>query len=156
MQFFFLFALLCTLPFVILYSFISYSVLAIFRKTSLLFSKGYFFIHFILFIIVNIFLENPTIFEGGGGSLGFVFVCFICINLITILAFIFVLCPYLVLLFWDKKYANYISEKPYCKNKLYLGAILFSVTLFILLIVICIYTYFSHSGIFQYLLTLLE
>lgn len=156
MQFFFLFALLCTLPFIILYSFINYCVLAIFRKTSLLFSKGYFFTHFILFIIANIFLENPIIFEGDGGGLGLVIVLFGTISLTTILAPIFVLCPYLILLFIDKKCANYISEKPYCKNKLYLGAVLFSVTLFILLIVICIYTYFSHSGIFQYLLTLLE
>ena len=156
MQFFFLFALLCTLPFVILYSFISYSVLAIFRKTSLLFSKGYFFTHFILFIIANIFLENPVMFVGDGGGFGLVIVLFGCISLTTILVPIFVLCPYLILLFTYKKCANYISEKPYSKNKLYFGVVLFSVALFILFVVICIYTYFSHSGIFQYLFTLLE
>ena len=156
MQFFFLFALLCMLPFVILHSFISYSVLAIFRKTSLLFSKGYFFIHFVLFIVVNIFLENPVIFEGDGAGIGLVILGFLCINLITILAPIFVLCPYLVLLFSDKKCANNTSETPFCQSKLYLGAVLFSVAFFIISIVICIYTYFSHSGIFQYLLTLLE
>lgn len=149
LKLFFLFAFLCILPFIILYSFINYCVLTIFRKTSLLFSKGYFFTHFILFIIANISLENPTNFEGGGGSLGFVIVCFMCINLITILAPIFVLCPYLVLLFSDKKCANNTSEKPFCQSKLYLGAVLFSVAFFIISIVICIYTHFSESGFFN-------
>jgi hypothetical protein len=146
-ELFFLFAFLCILPFIIFYSFINYCILAIFRKTSLLFSNGYFFAHFILFIIANIFLENPAIFEGNGAGIGLVMVWVICINLITILAPLFVLCPYLVLLFLDKKCANNICETPFCQNKLYLGTILFSIAFFIISIAICIYTFFSNSGI---------
>ena len=144
LKIFFLFAVLCILPFLILYSFISYCVLTIFRKSSVLFSKGYFFTHFVLFIVANIFLENPVIFEGDGVGIGLVILGFLCINLITILAPFFVLCPYLVLLFIDKKCANNISETPFYKNKLYLGAILFSVAFFIISIVICIYIHLAN------------
>ena len=148
---FFLLAFLCILPFVILYSFINYCRLAISRKTSRLFSKGYLFTHFIFFTIASIFLENPAIFEGNGAGIGLVMVWVICIHLITILAPIFVLCPYLVLLFLDKKCAKNISESPFCKNKLYLVSVLFSVIFFLASILICIYTLFGEPGIFDYL-----
>ena len=137
------------LPYVILYSWLSYSFYVGTKRQKVLFQPTHLIITTILISIAPI-LERISCVNAHSDD-PIAFVAFFTIPFIPPTAILFTLLPYLVICYREKKHNLTIENPPFIKNKYLLYATLFGTALYILVNIVVLYitvTYFFEIKFF--------
>ncbi len=133
-----IFCSLLFLPYVILYTFLTFMIALYIGVKTWLYKKGFVLFNFaVLFILYRLFAFDESAMTFGGGavvimgvfSIILLFWGFILLNLV----------PYIVLRYREKKYNISTTVEPFVNNGFYLKTILYSLVIYLLIcILICV------------------